>query len=273
MLSAALATKLFAAPLLIGLASLAGKRWGPAVAGMLGGLPLVGAPVVIALWLGDGRAAAHAAIDSAPIGVWATMSYLLVYGFISRRLQWPLALACSWVCYLAIASLLHYSGLDQLHWMGLLVLPALLLAAALVLPKPQAISPPVHLPHSELLARMLAAAALVLLLTALASRIGPDFTGVLAGAPVAASVIPSFTLALAGRDALLRTLRGFLTGQMGFAVFFLVLAPALALGPVAWLLATLVGIATSLLAARLLERLGLKHPQPRVNALAVEREL
>jgi hypothetical protein len=52
-------------------------------------------------------------------------------------------------------------------------------------------------------------------------------TGVFAGAPVAASVIPVFTLITAGRDPVLRVLRGFLSGQMGFAVFFLIFAAAM----------------------------------------------
>lgn len=224
MLSLALATKLLVSPLLIGLASLAGKRWGPAVSGLLGGLPLVAAPVVLVLWLESGAEMALRAALTAPIGVWATMTYLLVFGFVSRWLAWWGALGIGWLAYLGTASFLHYTQLDQQHWLGLLVIPTLYFAALHVLPHPARPAQPVRLPPQELLARIAAAVALVTLLTTVAGAIGPDFTGVLAGAPVAATVIPAFTLAMAGRDALLRALRGFLTGLMGFAVFFLVLA-------------------------------------------------
>lgn len=255
MLSAALATKLFVSPLLIGLASLAGKRWGPALSGLLGGLPLVGAPVVIALWLASGFDTAHRAALTAPIGVWATLSYLLVFGFTSARLGWKRSLACSWLSYLAAAALLHYSGLDQWPLLGVAVIPALFIAATRVLPQPVSPQQAVRLPPQELIARMAAAMALVLLLTTAAKTIGPDFTGVLAGAPVAATVIPAFTHALAGRNALLHVLRGFLTGLIGFTAFFLVLAALMpACGGLAVLPAALAAVTLGLLAARQVQR-------------------
>jgi len=255
MFSAALVTKLFVSPLLIGLASLAGKRWGPGASGLLGGLPLVGAPVVLVLWLASGPEVAHRAAATAPIGVWATMTYLLVFGFASARFRWYGALGIGWLSYLATAAFLHYSGLDQQPWLGFAVVPALYLAATRVLPSPA--SPPqgVHLPPQELFARMAAAVVLITVLTSVASLIGPDFTGVLAGAPVAATVIPAFTFAMAGRDPLLRALRGFLSGLLGFALFFIVLAALMPrLGFLALLPATLAAVAIGLVGARLVQR-------------------
>lgn len=257
MLSAALATKLFASPLLIGLASLAGKRWGPGAAGLLGGLPLVAAPIVLVLWLSEGQAIALAAALTAPVGVWATMTYLLVFGFASARLPWWGALAVGWASYLAVATVLHLTALDQQHWLGFAVIPALMLSAVRLLPRPATLPRPIHLPHRELAARLVAAVAIVLLLTTAAAHIGPAFTGVLSGAPVAATVIPCFVFAMAGRDPLLRALRGFLTGLTGFAAFFLVLAAgmpslgALALLP-AVLTAAVVGASGNALVQRLL---------------------
>ncbi|QHS10034.1 hypothetical protein [Sinimarinibacterium sp. NLF-5-8] len=65
--------KLFASPLLIGLASLAGRRWGPTAAGLLGGLPLVGGPVIIAIWLEQGLDYTQPAVAAAPAGMWANI--------------------------------------------------------------------------------------------------------------------------------------------------------------------------------------------------------
>ena len=48
--------KLLLTPLLIGLVSLAGRRWGPGVSGWLVGLPLTSAPVSLFLTLEQGRA-------------------------------------------------------------------------------------------------------------------------------------------------------------------------------------------------------------------------
>jgi hypothetical protein len=41
-----LALKLILAPLIIGSASLAGRRWGPAVSGWIVGMPLTSGPVI-----------------------------------------------------------------------------------------------------------------------------------------------------------------------------------------------------------------------------------
>ncbi len=255
MLSADWLVKLFAAPLLIGLASLAGRRWGPNIAGLLGGLPLVGAPIVLAVWLSHGVDYAEQAARAAPAGLWANIVYMLAVGWVSARLRWYWAIPLGWLCYLGVALLIQASGLARSLALGLAALPALWVAANAALPRPAALPPRMHLPPTELLARIAAAALLVLSLTALSTTIGAELTGLLSGAPVAAVVIPAFTLATVGRDALLLTLRGFLTGLMGFGVFFLILGHTMAtLGLVALLPALLGGIVVGLLATQLAHR-------------------
>lgn len=226
-MSLALGIKLLASPALIGLASLAGKRWGPTVAGLIGGLPLVGGPVVLVLWLTEGGVLAAEVSRAAPVGIWATIVYLLVLGHASARWPWYFIIPLGWVFYLLLALLIEATGLAQSLTLGLAVIPALWLAATRALPQPGVSAVVVHLPRIELAARMAAAVALVLTLTGAAALLGPDLTGLLSGAPVSATVIPAFLFANAGRDALLLALRGFLTGLTGFATFFLVLAPCI----------------------------------------------
>ncbi|HEY1078313.1 MAG TPA: hypothetical protein VGE51_16575 [Fontimonas sp.] len=256
MLSAALAVKLFAAPALIGLASFAGRRWGPNIAGLMGGLPLVGAPVVLAVWLSHGVGYAETAARAAPAGLWANIVYMLVVGFVSARWRWYAAIPFGWLCYLGAALLIDACGLALSLWFGVASLPALWLAARYLLPLPRALPPRVKLPPTELFARMGAAAVLVFSLATVSELIGPELTGLLSGAPVAAVVIPAFTFATAGRDALLLTLRGFLTGLIGFGVFFLILGRfAASIGSYAFFPALLGGVATGLAATRLAHQL------------------
>lgn len=251
-MSAVLLIKLFAAPALIGLASLAGRRWGPNIAGLLGGLPLVGAPVVLTLWLSDGAEYAQQVSLTAPVGVWANIVYMLVVGYTSAFWRWYLAIPVGWACYLAAGLVIDAAGVAHSLWLGIGVIPALWIAATHWLPQPESIPHPAHLPRIELAARVAAAAALVLTLTTVSNAVGPSLTGILSGAPVAAVVIPAFTFANAGRDALLLALRGFLTGLMGFVVFFLVLAHTIpVMGLWAFMPSTLGGIATGFLAMRL----------------------
>lgn len=267
-MSAALLVKLFAAPLLIGLASLAGKRWGPSIAGLLGGLPLVGGPVVVALWLTSGPQYAHEVALAAPAGVWANIAYFLILGRVSANWRWYTAIPFAWACYLLAGIAISAAGLAHSLVLGLAIIPAGWLAATRWLSKPQSVPGPVHLPHVELLARIAAAAALVISLTAASDLLGSELTGILTGAPIAAVVIPAFTLANAGRDAMLIALRGFLTGMMGFAVFFLILAPAIApLGALAFLPATIGGVGVGFAATWLMKR----RVQRRASPLAMAR--
>ena len=139
--------------------------------------------------------------------------------------------------------------------MGIAILPVLWFGATRVLPKPAAIPTSMALPRIELFARMIAAALIVWTLATISSYLGTHLTGVLAGAPVAATVIPAFTMANSGRDALLITLRGFLSGMMGFAVFFLILGHSMdSLGAWAVLPALLGGVAGGLFATHRAKR-------------------
>ncbi|HVT35011.1 MAG TPA: hypothetical protein VHE37_05485 [Nevskiaceae bacterium] len=233
MSGAVLAVKLLASPLLIGLASIGGRRWGPNVAGLLGGLPLVGGPVIAALWMQGGPALAQQVALAAPAGLWANMVYFLVVGYTSARLRWWAAIPLGWCCYLLAALAVSATGLAYSLPAGLAVIPGLWLTATRALPQPRVAATRVHLPRAELYARMAAAALMVATLSSAAMLIGPGLTGVLSGAPVAAVVIPAFTFAKAGRDALLHALRGFLTGLTGYAAFCLVLGHG-AVAPGAW---------------------------------------
>lgn len=255
MMSLILVVKLALSPTLIGAASVAGKRWGPNVAGMLGGMPIVAGPLVVVLWLMQGGEYATGVALASPVGVWGNIVYMLGLGYASARFRWPLALLIGWLAYVAAVLAIHFTGLATSLWLAIGVVPALWLAATRWLPRPDAAAPPASLPRSELLLRILATAVLVSTLSAISTWLGPSLTGVIAGVPIAATIIPAFTFANAGRDALLLALRGFLTGLMGFAVFFLVLGHTIpSLGAWAMLLALVVGSVTGLMATRLAQR-------------------
>ncbi len=254
-MSMLLLAKLLTSPLLIGAASLAGKRWGPNVAGVLGGLPLVAGPIVLVLWLSHGPVYVTQLALAAPVGVWANVAYMLIMAWASQRLAWWGALLLAWISYVMVALLLHAVGIADNIWLGLAVLPGLWLAATRWLPRPEAPPQVVALPRSELLTRMLAAAGLVTMLTTVSPLLGPTLTGIFTGAPVAGTVIPAFTFARSGRNALLLVLRGFLTGLMGLTVFFLVLGWGVPLlGIWGTLLAALAGVLVGLAASEIVRR-------------------
>ena len=67
--------KLILAPIIIGSASLAGRRWGPAVSGWIDGMPLTSGPVIffVALRLTSAFAA------NAALGGWVGVVSLVAY--------------------------------------------------------------------------------------------------------------------------------------------------------------------------------------------------
>ena len=74
---------------------------------------------------------------------------------------------------------------------------------------------------------MLAAAALVTLVTALAQRLGPGLSGLLTPFPIATSVVAVFSHRADGADFAIPLLRALTAGLFGFVAFFMVLAVGL----------------------------------------------
>jgi hypothetical protein len=87
-----------------------------------------------------------------------------------------------------------------------------------------------------------------------AKAFGAVVSGLLLSVPITGSIMPPFTLALYGADAVARLMRGFVVGLTGFAAFFFTLAVALIpLGiPAAFLGAILAALAAVFAASRVL---------------------
>jgi hypothetical protein len=94
------ALKLLLAPLLVVASSLAGRRWGQQVAGILVVLPVVAGPILLILYLDHGsHFAAHAA-RAATLGIAPLALFTLAFGYLSKRDGWLLTLAVSWIAVL-----------------------------------------------------------------------------------------------------------------------------------------------------------------------------
>src|SRR4030095_13403342 len=83
-----LALKLALTPALIGLVSLAGRRWGPGVSGWRVGFPLTSGPIAFFLALDHGVRFAAAAAVGSMTGAGAQAAFCLLYGRLARRGRW-----------------------------------------------------------------------------------------------------------------------------------------------------------------------------------------
>jgi len=230
----ALILKLVLTPALIGTASLAGRRFGPAVGGWLVGFPMTSAPVAFFLTLSHGPAFAAAAAAGTMAGAASQAAFCVVYGWLASRHRWPVTLLGSIIAFAAsTAGLVELVALPPLPlFAGVIAV----LAVALYLmpggdrvPHPTGTAPGGRLAPLgwDLPARMVVATVFVVLLTGIAPALGPRLTGLLAPFPLYGAVLAVFAHALEGPRSAAALLRGLLAGLFGFAAFFLVLATCL----------------------------------------------
>lgn len=228
-----LALKLTLTPILIGVASLAGRRWGPAISGWLVGLPLTSGPVIFLLALAHGESFAAAAATGTLAGTLSECVFCLAYGWIAWRGGGWWAVVGGCLAFLVGAFALSAVKLSLAPLCGAIVLA--LLAALWLMPgrrvaggaeKTEATESAATsvLPWWDLPARMLVATAFVVLLTGAAPTLGPQMTGLLAPFPVYATILAVFAQRQQGPAAAVGVLRGLLLGLFSFAAFFVTLA-------------------------------------------------
>jgi hypothetical protein len=217
-----LAFKVVLTPLLVGGVSLAGRRWGPTVSGLLIGLPLTSGPVVLFLALEQGTAFAAKASVGIIAGALSVGTFCLTYGLLALRFGWPVALVGGWAVFLALTWPLQLLALPLA---ALVVIVAVFLGVVVRL-LPSKPSPALHAatPWWDIPARMLAATAVVLLLTGFAPALGPHLSGLLAPFPIYGTILAVFTHHFEGASAGIRLVRGLALGLFAFAAFFVVVA-------------------------------------------------
>ncbi len=209
-------------PFAVWLASLAARRWGHAVSGYLGGFPMIGGPITLYLAIDHGPefAARSALVTLAAIAGQA--SHMLAFNYAGRAAGAVAGLFAGWAAYAAVSATAGALPLAPLSALALAI--AGLLAMSRWLPRPRDAATLPAIPPVELWLRLAAALALAAVILFGASALGPTVSGILLSLPITGSIMPPFTLALYGHDALARLQRGFIAGLTGFMSFFLVVS-------------------------------------------------
>ena len=246
-------------PLAMLLSSLAARRFGHGVAGILAGFPLVATPVMLVLTLQLPAATLEAIVAATLIAVPANVGYLVVWAWLARRFAWwgclagaTFAFAAAGLSIAAVAPSLLGSWPTALVF-GI-VLPVLSPAIGLRLMPPvpagerDGVTAGVRIPASEIVVRMTVAFLMGMALIAGAGTVTPSLSGLMMTWPVTGTVLPAFTLALHGRAAVIVLLRGSVRGLLGFCLFFLAMRLGLAAG-VPPLAAFLAGVAAPVVLA------------------------
>ena len=212
-------------PLLIGAITLASRRWGPAVAGWLSGLPVVAGPIMYFIALEQGAAFASQALVGMLLGVFAMLGFLLAYAWAATRWSWRVSVLCALSAYFFGVALLSTLELST----G--AVSAMVLAVLLPAPRwfPCAVPRAVEgaAARGEIYVRMVAGAVLVLAVTYFAASFGARLSGLLAMFPVISTVLSVFSHRQCGHEFTICLLRGVVFGWYAFLAFCVVLGWAL----------------------------------------------
>lgn len=251
--------KLTMVPALIATVTLAGRRWGPAVAGWLSAFPVIAGPILLFMGLEQGAAFTATAAAGTLTAVLANLAFGIAYAHAAaRRHSWPISLVTGWAAYALLVTGLSTGALLPMACMATVVLIALGLAP-LLYPTPSAATPAApQRSKNDLWLRMLAATVLTGMVTHLAPRLGPALSGMLAMFPVMGSVLAAFTHRHEGATATIRLLKGMVLGYYAFSAFCTVLAITLPSWPLASSFA--VALATAL-SIQVISRLALQRQQ------------
>jgi len=225
---------------MITLATLSGRRWGPAISGWMIGFPLTSGPVSFILALQNGiDFGAHAAVGILG-GQLSVLSFCLAYSLAARKTSWPFCLLAAVSAYFVSTLACNAFTLSLLPTFALVLV--LTLIVIVLIPSVKSDSAAVSAPNWDIPARILIATTFVFLLTTFSNLLGAQLSGLIAPFPVYGVVLAAFGHYQQGANAAHQVLRGVAFGSFAFTSFFVVVATLLSHLGMGWtyLLAVLV---------------------------------
>lgn len=213
--------KLTLVPFFIALITLAGRRWGSRMAGLLGGFPVVAGPIVTILALEQGQVFGAQAAIATIASVSGVAIFAFAYAWVSMRATWWWALLGATSAWCAGAVALSWLP-HRVEW-ALVVAVGSLSLTPYLLPKVPAQPASAGVIH-DLPFRMLAGALLTLVVTSLAASVGAVWSGLLAVFPVLGSVLAVFMHRTQGAAQVVLMYKGLLRGLFSLVAYFVTLA-------------------------------------------------
>jgi uncharacterized membrane protein (GlpM family) len=212
-----LVLKITLIPAVIALVTLAVRKWGNKMGGLIGSMPWTAGPILLFFILEQGKAFGIHSIHGTMTGILALVSFCFSYAVLSRRLSWLPTLLLSYVIFTVTVLIVNYLelGLKVSYVLGMI---AIILALQFfpVLTEQPAKSR--RLPF-DILIRMGVGTLFVLVITGLARVLGPNWSGIFTPFPIMTSVLAIFAHSLQGSSAVIAVLRGIVIGLLGFTTF------------------------------------------------------
>jgi hypothetical protein len=216
-----LVLKLILAPIIIGSASLAGRRWGAAVSGWLVALPLTSGPVAFFLALSHDRAFVFDSIRGTLSGGFSLIAYSLAYAWVSKKFNWRVSIASGMLVFAGMTLVLQNLTIPFIP-LFIFVIAAIFIGLGLM-PKTKPAEPISNPSRWDIPVRILIGTSFILLITGIAPYIGSRLTGLLTTIPLYISILAIFAQRHQGHVGAVNVLHGLILGLFSFAGFYLAL--------------------------------------------------
>jgi len=217
-----LALKLALVPGFLAALTMAGRVWGPSVAGWLAGLPVVAGPIVLLLALERGPVFAAQASAASIAAIAASEAFNFAYAWTCRVSRWPVALLAGLAAWALAAVLLVHLPASLAWSLGAACVAVAISQAGM--PRVEGVVAARRIGAMDLSMRMLAGALLTLAVTTLPASMGAAWSGVLSVFPLLGIVLAVSAQRAHGANFVALLMRGMVIGRASFAAFFFVVA-------------------------------------------------
>lgn len=214
--------KLVLVPMFLAAIAAAGARFGPRGAGIFAGLPVAGGPILFLLALEQGLVFGAEAAAAAMRALAGTVVFAAVYSWTARRFGAAVSVTAAFTAWFAAVA--AGVALDPAVTGSFLIGLAAVVAGPWLLPRVGTLPALTGSAWTGLPLRMLAGVVLTLAATGVATRVGPDWSGVAGLFPVISIVLAVSTHRRHGPDVAITLLRGLSAGLASILAFLLVLA-------------------------------------------------
>ncbi len=213
--------KLILAPIIIGSASLAGRKWGAAVSGWIVGLPLTSGPVSLFIALSHDRAFAAETVRGVLSGGSSLIVYALTYAWLAKYFNWKISFTASVIAFTGMTLLIQNINIPITPLFFFIVV--IILLGVWLMPKYEAVESTATPGKWDIPSRVLIGTSFIIFVTAIAPYIGARLTGLLTTIPLYVSILTIFAHRHNGSAGGINVLRGLVYGLFAFASFYLVL--------------------------------------------------
>jgi hypothetical protein len=251
--------KLILMPLVIGGVTLASKKWGHQIGGIIASMPWIAGPILLFFIIEQGTDFAINSIKGVLIGVIGVLFFAYTYIFACQRFKWYWSLVFSYMSFLSVSLSLKYLEPFLSLNACLAINIVLSLIAIAKFPKLKIENSHSKILKNEIYLRMIVITIFVVLITFLAKILGPTWSGILTPFPIMTAILAAFTHYTQGAYGTSIVLKGMLTGFIGFALFLYlqaILLPIFSI-PISFAIGFLVNIVMNISMRYLIKRKGI----------------